>query len=63
MINIIISHSLLSGNMTVGRKEEGRTILSMRGNSSLSVSKLGKGARRRDSLSAKFCHFDDFPSG
>lgn len=56
MINIILnSHSLLIGDLTIGRKEEGRIILSLRGKASLSVSKLGEEAGRRGSLSAKFC--------
>lgn len=45
MMNIILnSHSLLSGDLAVERKEEGRIILSMKGNASLSVSKLRQGA-------------------
>lgn len=44
-MNVILnSHSLLSGNLAGEREEEGRTILSMKGNTSLLVWKLREGA-------------------
>lgn len=45
MMNIISnSHSLLSVDLTVERKEEDSMILSMKGKASLSMSKLREGA-------------------
>lgn len=44
MMNIILnSHSILSGDLTVERKGEGRMILSMKGKASLLMSKLREG--------------------